>query len=242
MILNDNKTIREYTEFRGYYPEQMQKMHELKKKPMTLSEIFEVMSEVICFDAGVKKHWTMGGFTGGNGIIQHPDNIRIKFVNPSQLLSKIDFSTIQLTEDGRAISLTEEDYANINGKEFSRKEMRRFNIPLTYKEAIRHPLLKEVFPERESFHSCLDYLYKKYKCDLGLAMGFYINRCNEKTPELKPLCISNILDGFMVYASLDITKRNDRLVCFDRALNKSEIIEENSFNGDIIDSKLQKKR
>src|SRR5574344_253677 len=116
MIVDDNRTLREYTEFRGYYPEQMQKMRDLKKKPMTLSEIFTVMSEVVYLNDCVKKHWTMDEFTGGNGVIQHPDNIRIKFVNPSQLLSKIDFSTVQLTEDGRAISLTENDYENIGGK------------------------------------------------------------------------------------------------------------------------------
>jgi hypothetical protein len=159
-----NRYLGDVKMFYGKYIEQMPRLLSEGRVPMSISQVMQ--KRLAAEGTSMEEFWlTDNLFDTGDGIAYHPDG-RIKIVLDSKHLRKASFVEEAINKIGGSILsehgtilLSNSDYENLQGDEFSGKDIERFKV-MSPKS---NPLWQSLARNKLLLNDYVDYIAREYK-------------------------------------------------------------------------------
>jgi len=154
--------------------------------PLTVKDIFERRLRTGNYG------WRGNSFHTCDVALCQPRSDKFKVALDAEFLRSVE-SLSGLSDNG-ALILSEDIYEKINGREFSRKDMRKLlNCHLSWVDVINHPVWNYIVGDKDLLKEYSNLVFDKLRkrSDLGVAMGIYLAD-SEGVPTVRVLSITEI--------------------------------------------------
>lgn len=184
-MLELNNTILPFNEFYGRNIEQMPKLVEEGRIPLSVANLMQQRLENLSSSEALKTSWWNNYFDTGDGIFYHP-NGDFKVVLGAQPIrdmnsdSKLSSGALVLNEDKEE---SIEIYKSLDGVEFKRNDLDNLFGKILSKSAVKsHPVWNALVPDKALFNEYVDAVFSEGKNQFGYdnMMGVWISSPQDK--------------------------------------------------------------
>ena len=200
----------DYKEFTGSNLEQMPLLMAEGRVPMSTAGLMQIRLGALTDSEEVKNFWWNNHFETGDAFIRHPDG-RVKFVFDAQPLRGLTLNS-GLTYGG--LTLKSGVYEQLDGQEFSRRELQRYALPKTLSEwqVESNPIWNTLAREPNLLNAYGEAVFDQAKreFDYDSNMGVYLGggdlALKNNQPIMRPLMVNGLAargSSLFVFPRLD---------------------------------------
>jgi len=211
----NNQTVP-FKEFYGRNNEQMPKLIEEGRIPLSVANLMQQKLENLSSSEALKTSWWNNYFDTGDGIFYNP-NGDFKIVLGAQPIRDMN-SESKLSSGALVLGENKEEsikiYNSLDGVEFKRKDLNNLLGKTLSKSAVKsHPVWNALVPDKSLFNEYVDATFSEGKERFGYdnMMGIWISSPQDKVVG-RLWCVGNLYDYSNANGGDGIYSYNGRLV------------------------------
>lgn len=214
--LNLSNQIVPFKEFYGKNNEQMPKLIEEGRIPLSVASLFEQRLNNLSTTDALKSAWWDNYFDTGDGIFYHP-NGDFKVVLGAQPIKDLN-SDSKLSEGALVLGDNKEEsievYKSLDGVEFKRNELEnKLGTTMRKADVKSHPVWNALVPDKKLFNEYVDATFSegKERFDYDNMMGIWISSPQDKAVG-RLLYVNSLSGNSYANGNIDIHDDVGRLV------------------------------